>query len=186
MTITMVVGDSHAQACFGSIPDCTICWMGPMTMFRALRDGIQVAPTKDPGTVYKALILVFGEIDIRCHALKPNVVPIEQIAKDYVHAVSVLKQTIGIPAYVCTIMPPTDAHHNPEFPIVGTIEQRIEQTRKANTVLKTALQYDVGVIDLFGLFAGPDGTLPPSISDGTVHVRSDIARDRLLSIVGAI
>lgn len=180
-----VVGDSHAQACFGTFPYCVVVWVGPVTMYRAQRDGICCLLPEDNAD-YAATVLVFGEIDVRCHALMPNKMCIADVSLRYIQAAEALKHAISTPVYVCTIMPPTDAYRNPEFPFVGTLAERIACTRAANEVLCQAPQYGLGVIDLFGLFAGSDGTLPADISDGTVHVRPHIAYQRLKTMIDSL
>jgi hypothetical protein len=135
-------------------------------MFRIGRDGI-------PGE--GSVITAFGEIDVRCHLLadpRPSVGRNELTIR-YLQA---LQNYSGDVKAVCGVVPPTDAHADPDFPRVGLLRDRVSMTMNLNAALGwNCARLGIKFIDMFTAFALDDGTLNPRVSDGTVHVRPECA-----------
>jgi hypothetical protein len=62
-----VFGDSHVSE-FSNIPGCLLHYVGPITMHRIGRDGLNFLDMTSYGVQENEVaIFVFGEIDCRCH-----------------------------------------------------------------------------------------------------------------------
>ena len=171
-----VVGDSHVQA-FAHMPECVLDHIGPVTMFRIGRDSI-------PGE--GDVITVFGEIDVRCHLLADPrpIVGHNELVLRYMQAI---QKYPGDVKAVCGVMPPTDAHVDPDFPRVGLLQDRVSMTINMNASLSWHCAHrGIKFIDMFTAFALDNGTLDPRVSDGTVHVRPEYAKDVLYKQLSGI
>jgi hypothetical protein len=154
-------GDSHSRAGFGRIPGVTVHHLGPVTMHKIGRDGLNALNVKEFGVEENdTCIFVFGEIDIRCHV---------GLQRDR------MKRTIPevlldlVQRYAMTIL-----SNKSLFKTYGTLTDRIQLTQALNRILKEyALANGIFVLDVYDSYALPDGSFNPSLSDGSVHIHPD-------------
>jgi peptidylprolyl isomerase len=175
-----IIGDSHAFFMFQTIEKCVIHHIGAVTMHRIGRDGINI---KNYGiTDNEFVVFVLGEIDARCHIgiqrdkyHRNDEEIINALVKNYLQSILDNKQQfMNIHFIVCSVVPPTNAHYNPEFPFYGTLEDRIFLTKQLNRNLKNKCELsDIGFLDIYDYYSLENGELNPAISDGLVHIRSD-------------
>jgi hypothetical protein len=137
------------------------------------------------------VVYSYGEIDVRCHSSKwidnPTALALAYIQKVKAHISEIADQLTCVPVILAT-PPPGDEGHNPKAPFVGSLEERIESTRKLNQALKVLTTNTNDDDDEGGegkggvrvLFTGAEtwsfaedantGGLDPRKSDGHVHV----------------
>lgn len=195
-----IIGDSHAFFNFASaekiaeksyhsikitrnqmaIPvSLVIHWLGPRTMYRVGREGLKDLNIKKWGIQEgDVIIYVFGEIDVRCHILKQRDQGrslddiIDQVVDRYLDALSANKQQYNsLVTIVCSITPPTDQAENKDFPIYGTLSERIQVTRDINKLLnKRCKERGFLFLDSYPYYSSEDGDLREELSDGSVHI----------------
>ena len=176
-----VIGDSHSFE-FEGIPNCIICYIGPRTMHRIGRDGLSILDFRTFNIQESdVVVLVFGEIDVRCHIGKQRDEAkrdideiIDALIKNYFRSIMTnISFYKNLSVFVYTVTPPRDYGDSLEFPIYGTITDRICILKRLNEKLKkTAQEFNIEVIDVFDDFADLEGKLFPALSDGTVHISS--------------
>ncbi len=177
-----VIGDSHSWA-FQNIPDCRICHIGPVTMYRVGRDGLNGLNIRRfdvrEGDV---VVYVFGEIDVRCHICKQEELYnrdkkeiVESLAKNYIKTVMDNKsQYNNLVSVVYNVIPPLDLDLSEEFPVWGTIEERVEAARMLNSALEDfCVQSGVKFLNVYDHYANPDGSLCVELSDMNVHINKN-------------
>ncbi|MFZ3135945.1 MAG: tetratricopeptide repeat protein [Thermodesulfovibrionales bacterium] len=178
-----IIGDSHSWT-FENIGGCKIHHLGPVTMHRIGRDGIDMKHVGVDENDF--VVLTFGEIDVRCHIgiqrdkHKRNLDEIiETLAENFVVAICKnKKQFSNIHLIVCSVIPPTDISYNPDFPYYGTLEDRISLTKKLNGVLETkCATNNLSFVNTYDYYSAERGELNPSLSDGSVHIHSDYSQE---------
>ena len=173
-----IIGDSHSLM-FQNIEGCIIHHVGPITMHRIGRDGINI---KNYGVRENDFVVfTFGEIDVRCHIGiqrdKQNRA-VEEIIETLAQNIllSILqnnRQFTNIHFLICSVVPPTNAHYNPQFPFYGTLVDRIMLTKKLNRNLKSKCESrNVGFLDIYDFYSLENGELNPAMSDGIIHIHS--------------
>ncbi len=200
-----VIGDSHGSYCFTNVLPVktkkersvwklpfSIHWLGPVTMFRIGRDGIDLKKLKVRDQ--DLAVFVFGEIDVRCHIEKQSTIQnktlesiVEELATRYVKAiVSNRKNFKQLRFVVCLVVPPTDRAFNAKFPIYGELKTRIAITRQLNAKLREiCTQEKIPVLDLYGPYSTEEGDLLEKISDGNVHIspnHNEAIKEKLLGL----
>lgn len=169
--------------------------VGPWTMHRIARDGMQDQPTFfGQGD---SMIFCFGEIDVRCHIKKqaleqqrgPEEV-IAELAKDYIGSLQKFGQTrTDLKLFVLSVVPPARAEHIAPlagFPVIGTDQERASFTRTLNERLEQHCN-DVGIgyIDIHTPYADEDGMLPRSLADVcSIHIADTRYVRRALETAG--
>lgn len=178
-----VFGDSHADFLFSGIARCRVYSMGPMTMHRVGRDGldaVDVVRYEVPDNTH--VVLVFGEIDLRSHVLRQRDERgrdldeiIETLCTRYMQTAFLNKLRLrGGKLVVLSVVPPTVSPENPDFPFIGPIGDRIGATKLVNTRLaELCALNDIVYLDMHKYFCSRNGLLLRSISDGIVHVRRE-------------
>jgi FkbM family methyltransferase len=170
-----VFGDSHSQFIFQNTPGIQVNWLGPITMHRVGRDGLWFLKDHEFRTE-DWLLTVFGEIDARCHVGKiadqrnrPYAEIVADLVRRYINSLNgttVRKIIAGVP-------PPADGPGiiNADFPVYGTIEQRINITRLINDeLIAQASTVGIPVLEIPSLFEDAAGGLDSRLSDGSVHI----------------
>lgn len=156
------------------------------TMHRIGRDGIKGLNVSTRG-VHNGDIVVFlfGEIDARCHIGRQR----DQLGRDVDEIITTLVhnyvRTIHtncalfehITPVIALVVPPSDLEYNPSFPYWGLLSDRAMITRKLNDMLKLfASRYNIPIVDTYAPFALRDGSIIPSLTDGTVHINKRFYR----------
>lgn len=194
------IGDSHAAFTFRGIPRTVRIALGPVTMHRIGRDGLQRfllfggAPVMWPRSLVQPgdeLFFSFGEIDCRSHVLRQVALGrsetevITTLARSYIEAVE-KERIAGVNSCIVSVTPPADAarlRHFTSFAPIGSDSDRVRITRALNVQLKTlAAEHGCSYLDVYGAYADADGMLPLRSSDGLTHVGDTSAVARLLSV----
>jgi peptidylprolyl isomerase len=174
-----IIGDSHSLV-FQNIENCIVHHVGPVTMNRIGREGINITNYGIKNNDF--VVFVFGEIDVRCHIglqrdkyNRDDEEIIDTLAEFFLLAILGNNQRLMNNHFViCSVVPPTNAFYNPEFPFYGTLEDRIDLTKQLNSTLKSKCELNnIGFLDIYDYYSLENGELNPAISDGIVHIRSD-------------
>lgn len=150
------------------------------TMHRIGRDGLKGLDVSTRGVRDGDIVVfMFGEIDARCHIGRQR----DQLKRDVDEIINTLVynyvRTIhtncalfeSITPVIALVVPPSDLEYNPSFPYWGLLSDRAMITKKLNDMLKHfASRYNIPVIDTYAPFALRDGSIIPSLTDGTVHI----------------
>jgi hypothetical protein len=174
-----VFGDSHSME-FTNIPKCNIYWLGPVTMHRMGRDGLNFLNLRAMNIQEgQAVVFAFGEIDVRCHIGKQRDQGsrnldeiIETLATKYIHAILKNRDLYNhITCIVYSVTPPIDGIINPAYPYYGSLEDRIHITQKLNARLaRLCQQVGIEFLDVYEDYATTEGSLNVALSDGCVHI----------------
>lgn len=175
------VGDSHSK--FGWPASVSVHWMGPVLCHSIGRDRLKRLDLRSfdlrNGDV---VIFSFGEIDCRCQVHKyvnearsPETV-INSIVAAYVDAIEENVALLGLQIRISlfNIPPPVrkgTVWNNPEFPFVGSDEERKIYVSIFNQCLKRVCD-EKGFIffDVFDAYCDGNGFLRGDMSDGNVHI----------------
>lgn len=176
-----IFGDSHAAE-FSEIPNCTVHWLGPITMHRVGRDSVTFLHLPSHGIQEgQIVIFTFGEIDARCHIGRQRDLfnrnleeIIDTLVKSYIDTILINRSLYQkLTCIVFSVTPPTNYNFNPQYPYYGTIEDRVIITQMLNNKLLEICKYfNIPFLDVYKDYANSDGTLNISFSDGTVHIHS--------------
>ena len=182
MTVTtrklITVGDSHSMYTFSGIAAETR-HLGPVTMHRVGRDGPWLADqVRDVVADDCVIVFCVGEIDVRCHVHRQIVEHgrnegevVESLVNGYADALRYCRHPH---IAVLAVVPPCrflDPMHNPEFPFVGTHEDRLRYTRGVNTALRKACHENQWTyVDVSEPYQDSEGFLRRDRSDGCVHI----------------
>lgn len=162
------VGDSHSWHTWLKIPFVETHPQGPMTMHRAGQER----------TIYvnqfpKDAIVVFcwGEIDCRCHVHKyqPWQEAIDRLVDNYLNMIEA-NYLINPNVWIYNVVPPLrkkDAIESPDFPFLGTDQERLGYVRYMNEKLKASPYFFVDVNDQY---SDAEGFLRQEVSDAHVHI----------------
>lgn len=155
-----------------------------ITMHRIGRDGIIINYDEKYNHKDNIHILVYGEVDCRCHIGKQILKgrKMDNICEELVYAyfntiTSVIKDSKAI--IVVGVIPPTrksdfiTLHGNlvPQYPFIGTDEERVLYTQKINELLEiNCAKYGFIYFDPYDYYKHEDGTLKHKYSDSTIHL----------------
>ena len=122
-----------------------------------------------------------GEIDVRCHIHKyintntyKNI--INNIIEMYIEAINEnIKTYKNIKVCIYNIIPPKyyieGMEYNPDFPFLGTNEDRLQYTKYFNSKLKECCNtYNFIFIDIYNNYCDNNGFLDLHKSDNSVHI----------------
>lgn len=181
-----VFGDSHAEYLFKRVVEADVHWLGPWTMHRVARDGAYFV--HDMLRDYKSgdgIVLVFGEIDIRCHLgrvadrdARPLDVLVAELAIAYVEAAAALLHSFPAAKIIVVepVPPITPTSINPDFPIYGSEADRIEIHKRLAAILKVlCTSHNLIYFAIPRRYFTRRGSLKLRLSDGTAHVAQDEA-----------
>lgn len=161
--IIHVFGDSHSRE-FDKIPGCEIHYLGPITMYRVGRDGLQFLNLKKHNVKEDQIaIFAFGEIDARCHILKQRERDLDEIINSLVdhYLMTIMSNKSMFNNLFCivySVTPPTESY-NSLYPCCGLLEERVKVTKKLNKKLeKKCAELGVAFLDVFDEYANDNGT----------------------------
>lgn len=174
-----IIGDSHSLE-FVGIPHCNIRHLGPITMNRIGRDGLNVLNLKNMGIPDNSIVVFsFGEIDVRCHIGKQRDREnreqdeiIETLVKKYIETIlNNTKAYNNLFPVLYSVTPPTDNAFNANFPTYGPLQDRVCIAKHINQKLKDySIAYQIPFIDVYEQYADKNGILREELSDGNVHI----------------
>lgn len=193
MVIFHTFGDSHstAEQSVWTFPvdephAVQTHYLGPVLMHSFGRDGgLTPSSLLEYGvTVGDWVCFCFGEIDCRCHVNKHVSSSqtfeqvIDKLVSSYMAAIAKTSTAApGVNVAVFMVVPPSRRHvaFNPEFPYVGTDEQRCAYTLYMNIALKRACtRFSYTFIDAYDAYVDSEGFLDASKSDGKNHARFNV------------
>ena len=133
------------------------------------------------------IIFCLGEIDCRCHVHKHITQSktyqdvIDDIVNNYIEAIelniSVSKINFGN-VCVYNVVPPIqrwNTWENPEFPYLGTDEERKQYVLYFNKKLKErCIEKEYIFFDIYNNYTDENGFLRKDLSDGNVHIANEI------------
>jgi hypothetical protein len=185
------IGDSHANWTFrdttispstilSPIPGVSIHYLGAITMKRVgyledtlLPDMMKTIELQPEDT----LIFCFGEIDVRCY-VKGNLerlkISAHELLQDWVDRYFIRISTLDTKGAKIAIMSVVPPHINPvhkDFPVAGTIEERVMYTNKINELYNIECQKRGCLyFDVHSRYKDENERLPRAYSQGTVHI----------------
>jgi len=179
------IGDSHSKFPWEKIPGVKVHWLRAILAFTAGRDGLKRVNISNIGLKPNdSIIFCFGEIDCRGHIhkhlTKDNTYQkqIDLIVKKYFDTIKLNKDLIKFNINICifNVVPPYPQDkkkdgNNPEWPFVGTDNQRKSYVNYFNQKLKEyCLKNNYIFIDVYNEYADNEGFLNIPLSDGNVHI----------------
>jgi hypothetical protein len=201
------IGDSHSQLTFEydfniqtRHPRITNCfYLGPITMHRVGRDSISFKDHSVPSN--GIVISCFGEIDVRNHVNKHVNLGrdeddiIEELVSNYMKALLFNRENGYKHIAVMNIVPVTEylfdrkspdirkplLSGSPEFPYLGTNDDRKRYTLKMNKLLQThCISNNFGYLDIYTKHVNEMGYLTLEYADGNCHIRCKLFLDEIL------
>jgi len=179
------IGDSHSS--FG-LTGIIQHHLGPVLCYsfgkeKLNRCDIRKFNIKDGDTI----VFCFGEIDCRCHIHKHITETtryqdiINNIVDNYFEAIELNVFTSQIKLKnicVYNVVPPIQKFNtaeNPEYPYLGTDEQRKQYALYFNEKLKEkCIEKKYIFFDIYNNYIDKDGYLRKNLSDGNVHISNGI------------
>lgn len=182
----LTYGDSHSKWTFENLVDIPfrMHWLGPVLMHRIGRDGLYIESVESESP-HVILLFAFGEIDIRCHVGKQvekgrNIHEVlNTLAERYVQSlnrtVHFLRTNPKMHFAIMSVLPPAVADPecwNPDFPFIGSDQQRSDWTKELNTILSQLSEiHNYYFLDMYTDHADEHGMLFRHYSDGHVHIK---------------
>ena len=177
------IGDSHSS--FGWPADMIISHgLGPCLCYSFGKDPFARCKFTEYG-IRDGDVVIFclGEIDCRCHIYKhvsgtlSYQSIINEIAVAYLSAIKALVSASGLKdlrIYVYNIVPPVHkalVPNNPEFPFLGTDQDRLQYALYFNAVLRRLCTDDIGFFDIYSKYSDSTGFIRYELSDYMVHIK---------------
>lgn len=175
-----VFGDSHSEYCFGGVLRCKVNWLGPVTMHRIGRDGLNLCSRGVPDG--SAVVLIFGEIDVRTHVFRQKYEKgrnlddiLDVLARNYLKAAVRDRDNYHhLKVAICSVMPPTQCMPDSNLPFYGSLEERVAATIALNRrLVEGCAANNLYYIDLYKYFVGCSGLLNRRFADYILHARKE-------------
>jgi hypothetical protein len=181
-----IYGDSHASSGFKDLPlEHVNCYCSSITMFRIGRDNIIINFNKDIIKSNDTIVLVYGEVDCRCHIHRQIKLGFNEddviydLVNKYIQTIQNNTKDMNINIVIVGVIPPTkikdyekfsgEVKH--EFPFIGTDEDRVRYTYKVNTLLEElSIQNKYLYFNPYDYYINLDGTLNHELSDTFNHI----------------
>jgi len=174
------IGDSHSYFGFRNIPNVQTHWLGPKLCFSVGRDGISI---KNGFNIKEGdrVIFSFGEIDCRCHIHKHISNDkgykeiINSIVENYfIKIKTAVDEISNLKVFIYNVVPPVEKTveaENPEYPFLGTDEERKQYTLYFNKTLKEyCSKYNYGFFDIYDKYTDANGFLTKSTVEINIHI----------------
>jgi hypothetical protein len=181
-----IYGDSHAGINFKNLKlDYIDLHCSAITMFRIGRDNIIINFNKDIIQKNDVIILLYGEIDCRCHIHKQIILGrneddiINELVTSYFNTINNNTLNIDAKIIIVGVIPPTikndyERINGPvlhEFGFLGSDEDRVRYTKKINKLLEEfSIINNYHYFNPYSYYERPDGTLKYELSDNLVHL----------------
>jgi len=181
-----IYGDSHASRSFKNLElPYNDLHCNSITMFRIGRDDIIINFNKNmikPGDI---LIMVYGEVDCRCHIQKQVNLGkndddvINELVSKYFKTIKNNTIDLDVKIIIVGVIPPVkqdelESIHGPilhEFPFVGSDENRVIYNNKVNKLLEEfANKHNYIYFNPYSYYTRPDGSLKFELSDTDCHL----------------
>src|SRR5579859_1799316 len=203
----VVLGESHARFGFSNYDQLhyyfpynettgatfSIYEIFGKTMYSIGRNGLNIGSygVND----HEIVLFVFGEIDVRAHIVKQRDEKgrdleeiLTSLVTNYINVINANRRNYPhITCVVMEIMPPTNQCFNPNIPFFGELSDRAAIAKKLNSKLKDACaQNNILFLPTHEIYAAPDGTLIPELSDGCVHTQhryNYLLKNRLIQLL---
>ncbi|MCX5921935.1 MAG: SGNH/GDSL hydrolase family protein [Candidatus Dependentiae bacterium] len=150
------------------------------TMFRVGRDGLRGLDIRALGVCENDVaVFTFGEIDVRYHIGRQRDKQgrsteeiIDSLVSAYIGTIQANKNNYtNVTCVIVSVLPPCDKGFSYEYPIYGSLQDRVAITRAVNERLKSYSQlHGIYFLDIYSMYALENGALNESLSDGIVHV----------------
>ena len=180
------IGDSHAS--LGGSKEIIRQYLGQGLCYSF---GIKKLDRCDIRNFYfkdgDTIIFSFGEIDCRCHVHKHITQSktyqdvIDDIVNNYIEAIELNISVSKINfknVSVYNVVPPIqrwNTWENPEFPYLGTDEERKQYVLYFNKKLKEiCIEKKYIFFDIYNNYTDENGFLRKDLSDGNVHIANEI------------
>jgi hypothetical protein len=196
------IGDSHAyhlinqgavmQKISITADNNLLIWIGPRLLYSVSRKGFEfdflTRIVLKIASKNQNVFFVLGEIDCRVYLVSKTLPggpdAFAEIAKNYIHEVSMLLQNFGLKrAIIVGPVPPSDSGaQSSEFPRNGTLAERVFVTKMLTESLLKCSTSDVLMVELAPILSVENGCLDPLLSDDGIHVNrkgSKIALDEI-------
>lgn len=177
-------GDSHSFNTFRSLSDDAIAKkQSPgLTMHKVGRDGLHYHNYMNNRDT---IIYCCGEIDVRCHIKKQILLNREKeeiintLAKNYVNAIlnrdkKDKHKKINITRIIMSVVPPCifkTIKDNPDYPCIGTDEERAEYTLLLNKELEDLCAINnIMFFNIYPFYADQNGSMRTDMSKDGVHI----------------
>ena len=134
-----------------------------------------------------SVIFCFGEIDCRCHVHKHITnnktyeMIMDEIINNYIDAIKINIDHCHVKLKnICiyNVVPTVEKHNtkeNPQYPYVGTNEERQSYVLYFNQCLKhKCLEKNWIFFDIYNFYIDSNGFLKKELSDGNVHIKNGI------------
>jgi hypothetical protein len=190
-----IFGDSHSHYLFSRVANVSVHWLGSYTMHRVARDGL-VFLDGCGLTTDDVVVLVFGEIDIRCHLVplaKHSGTTIEEMACNLAdrYARSLTDAMSKRPGLRFAILEPPPPLHplreNPEIPVRGSDADRVSARIALSRRLKEhALKSGFIFVTFPAVYENAQGMMRLIISDGAAHIAKDYTLAASVALSDAI
>lgn len=182
------------------IIDIFIHHLGSITMHRVGRDGIDSIVPQEGNlsrlnpNAGEVVVFAFGEIDVRCHIGKQrdqnkrNLDEIIQTLVDrYIESIVKFKKAHSdVDCIVFMVVPPTDGAFNKDYPLYGSLKDRIHITKKMNAVLeKRCGEAGIGFLDVYDFYADLQGAMRDDLREN-VHIEPNFnqpVKNRLMDMI---
>ena len=141
------------------------------------------------------VLFIFGEIDVRNHIGRQRDlyghtldIIITTLVNNYLKTIILNRaQFETLHCVVVGIIPPAQQMLINTLPIYGSIQDRVEITTRLNTQLEAeCTRHDIMFLPTYDLYALPNGSLNPALSDGMVHIAKEhnyLIRNRLVELL---
>lgn len=190
------VGDSHSDRGWGS--DIVKHHIGPKLCHTFGKQQLKLVDLRTYGMKNDdSIIFCFGEIDCRCHVHKYITSEksykeiIESLVQEYIKAIEIAVLTSGLTlknVCVFNVVPPVQRYNtseNPEYPYLGSDEERKAYVLHFNSLLKSHCENKQFVFfDVYDHYCDSNGFLRKDLSDGNVHIRDGRYLKRFLVDLG--
>jgi hypothetical protein len=190
-------GDSHAVSAFDKLPYINYNSVGPYLAFSIGRDGLSKFNLKNFNVQEgDTVILSFGEIDCRCHIHKyiNDQTSYQQIIQNTVDSYfKAVKQNVeqfkNLKTFIYNVVPPIEVDatiwNNPEFPFLGTNEERKKYHVFFNECLSEACQkYSYTFFNIYDKYLDSNGFLRREDSDGLIHIMNPRYHHQFMKLQG--
>jgi hypothetical protein len=179
-----VFGDSHGHYLFARAGAVSLCCHPGHTMHRVGRDGLDLFRTAVEPRTGDDLIVVFGEIDVRCHLIRVSAAKgwtyhaaVADLAERFIAALCASLEAWGCRPRITVmgVVPPLDPlRANPILPAHGPLRDRLVVWFLLNEALKArAHEAGFSFVPIPTVYHARDGSLRRCCSDGVAHIAKD-------------